>query len=59
MVFEPTVPVFEWWRAAYALYPVATVVGTLMTCTSYFRRGRKIANVRPHGTALLPLDGIL
>jgi len=47
MVFEPTFPVFEWWKAAYALYPVATVIGTLMRCTSHFRGGRKIANVCP------------
>jgi hypothetical protein len=47
MVFEPTFPVFEWWKAAYVLYPVATVIGTLMRCTSHFRRGRKIANVCP------------
>jgi hypothetical protein len=26
MVFEPTFPVFEWWKAAYALYPAATVM---------------------------------
>ena len=47
MVFEPTFPVFEWWKAAYVLYPVATVIGTLMRRTSHFRRGRKIANVCP------------
>jgi hypothetical protein len=68
-VFEPTLSVFERWKAAYAECPVATLIGTLMRCTSHLRRGRKIKkkrlltlqclSVRPHGTALLLLDGIL
>jgi hypothetical protein len=61
MVFEPTFPVFEWWKAAYALSRGDSERHINEVYKSFWARSQncKCLSVRPHGTALLALDGIL